>query len=87
MRYRKKPVEVEAVRVRDVLQYRNQQPGWVLDAFAHFRLFQAGNELVVTTLEGTMRAHDGFWLVQGVRSELYFCRDDIFQATYEKTEK
>jgi hypothetical protein len=37
----------------------------------------------IKTLEGTMRADIGDWIIKGVKGELYPCKPDIFEATYE----
>jgi hypothetical protein len=37
----------------------------------------------ISTLEGEMIANEGDWIIKGVQDELYPCKDDIFQATYE----
>ena len=37
----------------------------------------------VETLEGVMRGNPGDWLITGVEGEKYFCKDRIFQKTYE----
>jgi len=39
--------------------------------------------LLIPTLEGPMLATEGDWVIRGVKGELYPCKDDIFQATYE----
>lgn len=39
---------------------------------------------VIKTLEGFVRAAPGDWIIRGVRGELYPCRPDIFDATYEE---
>jgi len=39
--------------------------------------------MTVETLEGVMRGNPGDWLITGVKGEQYFCKDDIFRATYE----
>lgn len=41
-------------------------------------------QLVIQTLEGTMRAFVGDWIIKGVKGEFYPCKPDIFEATYEK---
>ena len=38
--------------------------------------------VTVFTLEGSMTGKAGDWIIEGVKGELYPCRDDIFQATY-----
>lgn len=37
----------------------------------------------IHTLEGTMRADLGDWIIRGVKGEFYPCHDDIFRLTYE----
>jgi len=39
--------------------------------------------LYIVTLEGTMKANIGDWIIQGVKKEIYPCKSDIFEATYE----
>ena len=76
-RYRKKPVEVDAVQwtgtnVREV------------QAFASGDKIQYGDGLlVISTLEGDARASPGDWIIRGIRGEYYPCKPDIFTATYE----
>lgn len=43
--------------------------------------------LLIPTLEGTMRAGVGDWIIRGIKGELYPCKDDIFRATYEPVEE
>lgn len=40
----------------------------------------------IRTLEGVMRAMPGDYIIQGVNGELYPCKPDIFEKTYEKVE-
>ena len=42
--------------------------------------------LFIRTLEGTMRADAGDWIIRGVQGEFYPCKPDIFEATYEAVE-
>lgn len=37
----------------------------------------------IETLEGTMIALPGDWIITGVKGERYPCKPDIFEATYE----
>lgn len=39
--------------------------------------------IVITTLEGEMRASPGDWIIKGVADEFYPCKPDIFEQTYE----
>jgi len=42
--------------------------------------------IVIETLEGTMRAEVGDWIVRGVKGEFYPCKPDVFAETYEVIE-
>ena len=80
--YRKKPVIIQAIQwdgESDTLRT-------VMEAGQESRVSIVGDQLLITTLEGTMAAAIGDWIIQGVQGELYPCRDDIFQATYESAE-
>lgn len=37
----------------------------------------------ISTLEGVMQANPGDWIITGVKGEMYPCKPDIFEATYE----
>ena len=89
MKYRKKPVVVEAweftrasIKLADswVRQYRND-----INLFSQY----GGDVLYieVKTLEGTMRAELGDYIIKGIKGEFYPCKPDIFEATYELAEK
>lgn len=40
--------------------------------------------LLIPTLEGVMIAREGDWIIKGVKGELYACKMDIFELTYEE---
>ncbi len=42
-----------------------------------------GQFLDIVTLEGTLFANPSDWIIQGVKGEIYPCKPDIFEATYE----
>lgn len=42
--------------------------------------------LIIATLEGEMLANIGDWIIKGVKGEIYPCKPDIFEATYEPVE-
>ena len=77
MRYRKKPVEIEA-RHFVVGENPHELAGWCGGRVV-------GNErsILIPTLEGTMRAESGDWIICGVKGEFYPFKPDIFDATYE----
>ena len=43
--------------------------------------------LFINTLEGTMAASIGDWIIKGVNGEFYPCKPDIFAKTYERIEE
>ena len=51
------------------------------------RAYQTQHEMEIQTLEGTLHARVGDWIIEGVQGELYPCKPDIFEATYEELEK
>ena len=48
--------------------------------------YQTNVELEISTLEGTMKANPGDWIITGVKGEKYPCKPDIFEASYELVE-
>lgn len=93
MRYRKKPVEVEAFQMTREAWERGPEffPRWLIKAMlpedpqtpAALRLDSTGR-LVIETLEGPHRVSWGDFIIQGVKGELYPCKPDIFEMTYER---
>ena len=86
-RFRKRPVEIEAVRVDEALRAAvrswSNLPGWLIDAYDEREVYFLPDGIDIVTLEGTMRASEGDWIIRGVKGELYPCKPDIFEATYE----
>ena len=84
-RYRKKPVEIEAIR------WDGQNIKQIWDAFGAGEIYGPTPDLdrdylEIHTLEGRMRADIGDWIVRGIAGELYPVKPDIFAATYEAVE-
>ena len=46
--------------------------------------YQTDEELEIETLEGVMKANKGDWIIKGVKGELYPCKPDVFDMTYEE---
>ena len=81
--YRKKPVVVEAVQLRD-LEVRTLM---ALQNFAGLGndVFEAVEDgVLIDTLEGKMKASIGDLIIRGVQGEYYPCKPDIFEKTYEE---
>jgi len=85
MRYRKRPVVIEAMEVqppwKNVIDWIGET-AWILKASSG----RAGVAVMIDTLEGTMRADLGDWIIKGVAGEFYPCKPEIFKATYEAVE-
>lgn len=84
MKYRKKPVEVDAF----IFGY-GDFPQWFWDAIRDgvVTVFDADAPFIyadIKTLEGVMHAMNGEYIIRGVRGEIYPCKPDIFLETYEK---
>lgn len=82
--YRKKPVVIEAIQwLPDQPQ---RLPKWWVDATHDETLHEHPEHpewLFINTLEGTMRADPGDWIIRGVKGEIYPIKADIFEETYE----
>lgn len=88
LRYRKKPVVIEAMRF-----YADEL---VMAGVAHWCGGRINSEskpsdrtdvaywIDIPTLEGVMRAVPGDYIIKGVQGEFYPCKPDIFEATYER---
>lgn len=90
-RWRKKPVEIEARRFSGAMELIDAEglALWCGGTFKHDT--GAGQEyktyywsIEIPTLEGTMRATPGDYIIRGVQGEFYPCRGDIFEQTYER---
>lgn len=90
-KYRKKPVVVEAFKWTGGPD-QEEDPEWIVEALAaepwKARIIQINNEILleISTLEGRMTANVGDYIIKGVKGELYPCKPDIFEATYEKVD-
>lgn len=89
-KYTKKPVAIEAVQWEGdfIVNGVDTSPSWIQDAFAEGILYFRGmGELWIHTLEGEHHASVGDYIIKGVKGELYPCKPDIFEQTYEKVEE
>ena len=99
MKYRKKPVVIEAFQITKKRRVDNSEwPDWLNQAWnldyheknslscVDWPDSDGTDKLQINTLEGY---HDVGWddyIIQGVKGELYPCKPDIFEMTYEKVE-
>jgi hypothetical protein len=81
MRFRKKPVVIEAVCWDGTNGALDEIADLALDCGRRVQL--VGANLEIPTLEGVMTARFGDWIIKGVNGEVYPCKPDIFEKTYE----
>ena len=95
MKFRKKPVVIEAVRndamwstIRDwLIAFSPELGGFAFAPLTSPPITRnRDGSLNIATPEGTMLANVGDWIIRGVKGEFYPCKPDIFEATYEKVE-
>lgn len=78
MKYRKKPVVIEAFCLRT-----DSFPDWFMNQVAARQISIFHDYCLIETLEGTMTANNGDYVIKGVQGEIYPCKPDIFKETYE----
>jgi hypothetical protein len=79
MRFRKKQVVVEAFQ----FGASEDCPVWFVEKFNAGEIYCREDYCYINTLEGKMRADKYDWIIQGVKGEIYPCKPDIFEETYE----
>ena len=88
-KFRKKPVVVEAIQFdgskTQAVELQRRWPGQRIRLPEQEDGYFPG-WLEIETLAGAVRCDAGDWIVQGVKGELYPCKPDIFEATYEPVE-
>lgn len=82
MKFRKKPVVIDAIR------WNGLNASEVLDfiGYDNALLWSGKGTIEIHTLEGKMTASEGDWIIKGIQGEFYPCKPDIFEATYEPVE-
>ena len=90
-KYRKKPVVIDAFQF-----YVDPMPDWFMDKltsndvtlvkcnYKRYSIEEAYCE--IETLEGVMIGNGGDYIIKGVMGEIYPCKPDIFEQTYEVAE-
>lgn len=86
MKYRKKPVVIEAVQFVDTDESILKLSELGLDPVRIDYADLDNPILKIETLEGMMIATEGDYIIKGVQGEFYPCKPDIFEETYEELE-
>lgn len=86
-KFRKKPVVIEAFKWTGD-QDQIEDPEWIVDAIRSGDVFFEDEDprMKIETLEGVMVANPGDYIIKGIKGEIYPCKPDIFQLTYEPAE-
>lgn len=92
MKARKKPIVIEYFQF-----YIDPMPDWFMDSVSSNKtILQKCNykrysideaACTIRTLEGVMHANGGDYIIKGIQGEIYPCKADIFEATYERVEE
>ena len=92
-KYRKKPVVIEAITFDELVEYGKAKGGnivngmpWSFDYKGHSITHENDELYLIPTLEGVHNFTPADMLITGVQGEIYPCKNDIFEATYEPAE-
>ena len=93
MKYRKRPVVIDAVQWSGTAENASVVIDWILSSGIRSARYHDPEELSdlsydppkieIDTLEGSITASPQDYIIQGVQGEFYPCKPDIFEATYE----
>lgn len=91
MKYRKKPVIIEAIKwdgnnLKEIMKFLNSEFKYDENSSYYTNKFiydHTKNSLSITTLEGIMKASIGDYIIKGIAGEYYPCKKKIFEETYE----
>lgn len=87
MKYRKKPVIIEAVQFTDdSIEKINEINQFMTPLRISYKV-QEAPKIIIETLEGDMTATLGDYIIKGIRGEYYPCKPDIFESTYERVDE
>lgn len=84
MKARKKPVVVDCFKF--TLKKKDKEPDWFLKEIGKKVIIKQNGmkqDWYIITLGGPMIISKGDWVIKGVQNELYPCKPDIFEQTYE----
>ena len=82
-KYRKKPVVVGAFQLTEELL---EEKGWSEEYVGSRKIKYRLDHAIIQTLEGEMIANIGDYIITGIKGEIYPCKPDIFEQTYELVE-
>lgn len=87
MKYIKRPVVIEAIQFEDTAERICEIHEFLGGEEMRVNYKDKDNPFIpIETLEGTMKANVGDYIIKGVNGEFYPCKPDIFEKTYEKAD-
>lgn len=93
-KYRKKPVVIEAMTFDEMVTYGKEHAEslhdgipWSFEINGHPITHEDNERYLINTLEGTHNMTPKDMLIIGIEGEIYPCKLNIFEATYEKVKE
>ena len=86
-KYVKKPVVIEALVFEDTVDCLSELSDFMNNQNVKVSYVEPEPKLLIETLEGTMSATEGDYIIKGISGEFYPCKPDIFHKTYEEVEE
>lgn len=83
-KYVKKPVIIEAMVFEDTVDCLSELSDFMDNQEVRVNYWEPEPKLLIETLEGTMGASEGDYVIKGISGEFYPCKPDIFHKTYEE---
>ena len=88
--FTKKPVTIEAITFEEMVEHGKQNADelvdgmpWHFDYKGHPITHENDECYLIPTLEGTHNMTPADMLITGVQGEIYPCKKDIFEQTYD----
>ena len=95
MKYRKKPVVIEAIQwsgnnLKEVMEFMgseftyDENTDYITNKFIYYK---STKKMFINTLEGKMEVAKGDYIIKGIKGEFYPCKPDIFINTYDEVKE
>jgi len=90
-KYRKKPVVIDAIQwtgnnLKEIINFTGLHESANKWTWQEYEKIVNEKGLKIFTLEGTMNANIGDWIIRGVKGEFYPCKPEQFELLYVKAE-
>jgi len=92
-KFRKKPVVIEAITFNQFIEYGKKNGGNIVNGMPWSFLYnghpvthETDTRYIIPTLEGSHNFTPEDMLITGVNGEIYPCKIEIFEKTYEMVE-